>query len=95
MKNPYRKNTQYYQIMENLIRFKDIGLTRKRLEEAGYSSSAIKIVLSPRVNSKGHISSKGNSYFVEKQKGLFGFNYFVKSRERPLQTKNKLKGLIH
>lgn len=71
-RNPYRENTSYHTIFENIR--KNQVVTRKGLIEAGFPVADITVVLSPRAEGastregdpRGNLSARGHVYFMEK-----------------------------
>ncbi len=71
-KNPYREGSAYNQIFA-FIR-KNQVVTKTQLIEAGFSTSDVTVVLSPRADGvstrggdcRGNLSARGEKYFMEK-----------------------------
>jgi len=75
-RNPYRSDSAYAKVFEDIRKAGQKGVTRAGLLEAGHAVADVTVVLSPRAEGvstrggdpRGNLSSRGEAYFMDKRK---------------------------
>jgi hypothetical protein len=95
--NPYRSGSKYSEIFEDLRKSGSAGVTRNELLKAGYSTSDITVILSPREDGKvrkgadcrGNFSAQGHKYFVSTKVKDDEKRYILRWRKTELEPNKR------